>query len=584
MNSSRLRFALLCASCLLAGCGDDGAQMMPAADLAIPPAADLVPPPAAAAARTTAIHYEVALDLPTRIATTRVTLRVDQPGNCVTIGFRAGAPSDVKLDGVPASPGETVTDTMAGTMTACRAGHALWAAGEKAVLSVTAEIPKSTIGASQVGFSTRSDANGKPFSYLVSWINGCDHHGPCDAAPDRFATYKFVVTSADGEQVLCPGTITVNGKVTTCDFQLDGGGPTYSTFGVAAGRSWTPKSLGSWDGIDVTLYDYPQTQIGAAFDTAIASKHMAWMQSLLGPYPYGKALRLVVAPTYWLGFEHPGNIVLAQNLVTQKAQLPWSDSLRHVTMHEVAHQWAGDHATLAGTYDFFWKEATAEYLTYVFEEEQIAPAEGRVTLEYWKSIAAASRYYPVPGEKPPLFTYYGDAYGEGPMVLYRQLEVMYSREKVLAAAKKLLSSSGPPRAVSVDDFRRGLEASLGTRLTGYFDAWMRGTGAPAWPTAKITTTDMGGGDVKVAVDVNTADGVPRGCAFKVRLHEAGGMGSYDVPVNLGPDGARFTPVVVKPGFVVASAELDPLSECLIYPSSGLTRPRPPVTPWVAPGN
>jgi len=64
------------------------------------------------------------------------------------------------------------------------------------------------------------------------------------------------------------------------------------------------------------------------------------------------------------------------------------------------------------------------------------------------------------------------------MALFRQLEVMYSRAAVLAAAKALLSSSGEPRAVSVDDFRKALEASTGAKLSGYFDAWMRGSGAP----------------------------------------------------------------------------------------------------------
>src|SRR5262249_25632201 len=179
----------------------------------------------------------------------------------------------------------------------------------------------------------------------------------------------------------------------------------------------------------------------------------------------------------------------------------WSDPLRHVLMHEFTHQWAGDHATLADTYDFFWKEATAEYLTYVYEDEKIGPADGQATLDYWKSIAAASRYYPVPQDKPPLFTYYGDAYGEGPMVLYRQLEAMYSRGQVLAAVKKLLSSSGPPRQVSVDDFRVALEESTGAKLSSYFDAWVFGGGAPAWPTARVTLTPKGGTQVEVAVEV-----------------------------------------------------------------------------------
>ena len=137
-------------------------------------------------------------------------------------GNPSGAASDaVTFDGTAASEGETVVDSKAGTLTACRAGHALWAAGEKTILAATAEVPKTTISSSQVGFSVKNDANGKPFTYLVSWVNGCDHHGLCDASPDRFATYKFIVTSSAGDQVLCPGTITINGNVTTCDFSLD---------------------------------------------------------------------------------------------------------------------------------------------------------------------------------------------------------------------------------------------------------------------------------------------------------------------------------------------------------------------------
>ena len=95
-----------------------------------------------------------------------------------------------------------------------------------------------------------------------------------------------------------------------------------------------------------------QAPTAIATTTRFTHLENEWLQALLGPYPYGKALRLVIGPTYWLGFEHPGNIVLAQNLVTQRAQIDaYSDPLRHVLMHEITHQWAGDHATLADTYE-----------------------------------------------------------------------------------------------------------------------------------------------------------------------------------------------------------------------------------------
>lgn len=539
-------------------------------------------PLAATPATVTALHYEVALDLSSRAAASRVTLRIDAPGSCATLGFLPAAVADVRFDGAPAEPADTKLDAAAGTLTACRAGHLPWKAGDTTIFAATNVVPATTLSTSQVGFSTTSDLGGRPFTYLLSWVNGCDHHGPCDAAPERFATYKFLVTAPPGTHVLCPGAVTVAGAVTTCDFTADGG-PTYSTYGVAASPGWSPKSLGTWAGVGVTLYDYAESGIGAAFDTAVAAKHLAWLQGLLGPYPYGNELRYAVGPTYWLGFEHPGNIVLSESLVTSQARIAFANPLRHVAMHELTHQWAGDHATLAGTYDFFWKESVAEYLTYVFEDEQIARADAAVTSTYWKRIAEVSKFYPSPAERPPLFTYYGDAYGEGPMIVFRQLEVMFGRKAILAALTALLSSASPARAVSVEDLRRALEAATGAKLDGYFKAWVYGAGAPAWPTAKLTTKDLGGGSWRLAVDVSTADGVARGCDFTVRLLGDGGR-AKDVLVKRGVDGAPFPPAIVQTGFVVKDTRLDPDNQCLIFPAAATQAIAPDAGRgfWVAP--
>ena len=34
------------------------------------------------------------------------------------------------------------------------------------------------------------------------------------------------------------------------------------------------------------------------------------MADHFGPYAYGQEIRFATAPTYWAGFEHPGNIAL----------------------------------------------------------------------------------------------------------------------------------------------------------------------------------------------------------------------------------------------------------------------------------
>src|SRR5690606_23155931 len=93
----------------------------------------------------------------------------------------------------------------------------------------------------------------------------------------------------------------------------------------------------------------------------------AWMVENFGPYPYGNELRFAVGPTYWNGFEHPGNIILNDRLNTGGIGESFSNPLAHTTSHEIAHQWAGDQTTLADTYDFVWKEAMAEYLVYAHQ-------------------------------------------------------------------------------------------------------------------------------------------------------------------------------------------------------------------------
>src|SRR5690606_8409070 len=145
-------------------------------------------------------------------------------------------------------------------------------------------------------------------------------------------------------------------------------------------------------------------------------------------YPYGDELRVVTGPTYWSGFEHPGNIVLDDGL-DRPMSSRYSRPVAHVLNHEIAHQWAGDQTTLADTYDFVWKEAMAEYLSYVYEDEAGIPNEALVTARAWKAFANGAAYYPVPEDatRPTLLQYYGEVYGPGPMILFRQLESLASR-------------------------------------------------------------------------------------------------------------------------------------------------------------
>jgi aminopeptidase N len=518
----------------------------------------------------TITHYDYKLDLDSRAAHASVTATVNTGGDCWSLPFRAQEPANVTLDGEPA-----VSFTVdGGRLTACGAGYT---EGATLVLEADVTFAIATLGTSQVGYSVRQDAQQNPFYYLVSWVNGCDQFAPCDNRPGLFATYHFDVTHPAGYVVRCPGGIVEDSPTETeCGFDFEGG-PTYSTFGVAAYPAWTQTDLGMWGDVRVTLYDRAQTGIAARINSAWHAGYVAWLESSFGPYPYGHDLRLLTAPTYWNGFEHPGNILLSDTLAIQTMS-GYADPVQHVIDHEVTHMWAGDQTTIAGTYDFVWKESMAEYLAYVYEDTQ-NPATAATTARAWKAFAASARYFPVPLDHPDLFAYYGDVYGPGPMVLFRQLEVMSSRAQVVAAIRSVL---GQPRALAVSDLEDALQRETGLDVSQYALAWIDGSGAPAWPRFHLQLTPGTGTSTLLLHQVNPGSRA-RGCKFHVALQGANAGEVALVAVDTVAGGADQTLQIPTPPFAVTSLQLDPGSECLVYldSSSPFIAPAPA---WIAPAN
>jgi aminopeptidase N len=498
-------------------------------------------------------HYDYRFDIDSRVAHATLTARVEIAGDCLTLPFRAEGfdAATAKVDG------EAAGGQLAGSeLTLCGDGHD---EGDAMTLDVDMTIPMKTLSTSQVGYSIATDFDGNPFYYLVSWVDGCDQFGPCDSRPDQFATYTFHVTHPAGFLVKCPGTITeVSATETECDFGFEGG-PTYSTFGVAAypAAAWPMTDKGMWGSVHAVVYDRPTTGVAAAIDGAYHAQFIAFMESTFGPFPYGNELRVLTAPTYWDGFEHPGNIVLREGIAKSKSS--YLDPVAHVLDHEMAHQWAGDQTTLAGTYDFVWKEAMAEYLAFV-HEDMTDPVVSRATANAWRSFAQSAQHFPVPDDKPALFDYYGDAYGPGPMILFRQLEVLSSREQVIAGLKSVL---GKPRALSVDDLVDVLaEATgLGFSLDDYAQAWLHGSGAPDWPRMMVTFTRATGTSTLAVKQVNPS---MMRCKFHVALQGANAGEQVLVEVDTFRNGIDQAISVPTPAFAVTSTILDPLRECLVY--------------------
>jgi aminopeptidase N len=491
-------------------------------------------------------HFAYRFDLTSATAHGELSVAVAPPGgDCYSV-HSALAPTTVTWNDAPAT--QFALD--AGTLHAC--GSPL-SNDDTLRLGSDTTVPEQTFFGLDVGFS-RQPSLGGTFNYLLSWVGGCDLFAPCDDKPSLLGTFDFEVTHPAGTVVLCPGTLDAESTVTRC--RLDGTlAPTYSAFAIASDTAWQRQPFTSGSDIDLVFYEPPNGMLAASLDPMRVEDFLAWITDLLGPYPYGGELRIASGPTTWLGFEHPANIVLNEDLPVLSSS--YADLTMHVFMHEVVHQWSGDRTTLASVHDFVWKEAIAEYLTYVFEEESGPPGEGDATRLYWDSISPQANYYPRPTEDVELHLFFREVYGPGPMTLFVQLEPFMGRPLVLQAIAAFLSAPG---ARSVDELRLELERASGDNLQTYFDSWVVGSGAPSWPSFAAST--MQAGD-QVTVTL-TQGGTPLPCRVEVRVVGAttSAVALLDFGLDNPPSEATATVTLAEP---VMTVEIDPAHRVINMP-------------------
>ncbi|MEZ4308582.1 MAG: M1 family aminopeptidase [Polyangiaceae bacterium] len=488
-------------------------------------------------------RYDYVFDTEALTADTVVTVDVQSPGgDCVALesAIEVGA---VTWNGEPA-----VSATAAdGVLQAC--GAAVFP-GELAV-GASAVVPKKKYYGLDVGYSRKKDMAGGDFSYLLSWVEGCDYFGPCDDDPGTVAEMHFEVKHPAGLPVLCAGARTEGETSTRCD--IEGTlAPTYSAVAWASDPLWEKKSFANINGVEWVFYEVPGGKLASSLDPAMMSQFFGWMVARFGPFPYGKELRFAGGPTAWLGFEHPANILLREKL--DALQTDYVDTMSHVTMHEITHQWAGDRTTIASAGDFVWKEAMAEYLPYVFEDETLGGEVAAATRAYWDGISLQAKHFPRPTDEPlpHVSQFYGDVYGPGPMVLFLQLEALIGRAAVLDGIEAFL---GPAGGRSVAELAAALSKAAGVDLGPYFDAWVFGAGVPEWPTLKVETQSVGGFEEVTVTQVNPS-GKLYGCVVEVEVQGATSSVLAKIDFGVAPTSASASAVVTLNEPVVATV-LDP---------------------------
>lgn len=480
--------------------------------------------------------YAYGFDLDTRVASVAVTLEPsDADAPCAVLRTRevprdvtwnTDLARDVRLDG--------------GRIRAC--GEV----AQSVTLGARIDVPTTPIHG--IGFTEPIDRFGHRFAYMLGFIGECDRFGPCDAKTDRLAHFRFEVTHDPATTVLCPGVRTTSSGRTTCEIEGTRA-PTYSAYGILASDALVMTPWTTANGVRVERYEVPEGGLGDALDGETIADFIAFATALFGPLPYGETLRVIGAPVPWLGFEHPANIVMSDTVMTVPNL--YAHPTRHVLLHEIVHQWAGNRTTLADAYDFVWKEAIAEYVAYVYEDIHF-PADSAMTRRGWDRLARFAYVYPRPTDVPPprFENVMYDAYGTGPMLLVA-LEDLVGRAAVLDGIRRFLSKPGAqPTHALFDD----IASASGTDLSRFVETFVFGAGEPDWPVF-TTEAQVDEGLVTVTATQTVRAGPPRPVVLAVRV--VGATSSVDVVLTNGLSPTTFTMRATAPfGEPVIDVEID----------------------------
>lgn len=457
--------------------------------------------------------YDFALDLTDRRAHVTVTLRPAAGNETCALLMSEPTPEDVRIDGRAA----THTSWEGETLGACGRvrGDAL-SVEARATISAAAADPRG------LGLTERVDRFGHAFTYMLGWLETCHRFGLCDTDAAGLAHFRFTIAHAPDHVVTCPGVRTTRGTATTCAIETTRA-PTYSSYGVLASDALVASPWTEAAGVRVTRFEVPEGITSTYVSPADIEGFLEHVTSVFGPFPYGDELRVVFAPTHWLGFEHPANIVLSDT--THEATTLYANPTRHTLFHEIVHQWAGNRTTLRAPIEFAWKEAIAEYVAYAYEEPRF-PGEAAATRRTWDSRARFALVYARPLDEPPplleIVTY--EAYGTGPMIMLA-LEDRVGRAALLEGIRVFLASPG---ARTMRELVDTIGSVAGVDLASFADAYVFGVGETDWPAFEVEAS-VSAGTLTVRATQHVRAGTPRPAILFVRV--AGEAHTKDVRIE-----------------------------------------------------
>ncbi len=417
------------------------------------------------------LHYQLDLDWqPTSkqlSGTATIDFRVTTDRQ--TVRFELGAPlhvSKVVLDG------KTVTSSRSGNSVTVNSGAikanskhqvAITYAGRPALIQEPAERSDVQKDGFHIGKNGQVWAFQEPFG-AFTWY-------PTSDQPADKAYYDARLTAHDGQEGVFNGEVTsttVTGTDTTTAFHLDKPAASYLTT-IAFGKYKHEVVQGPHD-LPIN-YWYANPNAPTLRLARKTPQYLAWIEKLLGPYPFASAGYLLV----------PGNSGMeTQTLPTFSEALskPTLDESEGDIVHELVHQWFGDEITPSDWKDMWLNESLTMYVEFRYMEAAKMPMDWGTYAEMQASLDQQLR----DTEGPPgayRKADFGDlnVYLCGALMLHN-LETAYGRTKFDAALR------GWPATAKYGNsdrtkFAAYMSKALGPKAGPYITNWLTAKKTPA---------------------------------------------------------------------------------------------------------
>ncbi len=337
--------------------------------------------------------------------------------------------------------------------------------------------------------------DGEVYLYTQYEPADCRRVYPCFEQPDLKARWRFTVAAPDGWQVLSNGAETARESVAGGVRVRFAETLPLSSYITAVAAGPYHRVDGVWDGpagavalgvlCRASLASHLVDSGDADEILDITRRGLAFFGEAFGlEYPWGKYDQIFV-PEYNLGaMENPGLVTFTEIYVFRGASTAAQHEARANTiLHEMAHMWFGDLATMRWWDDLWLKESFADFMgahaavaAGGFPDAWVTFASRRKGWAYAQDQLPTT--HPIVADIPDLeaakLNFDGITYAKGASVL-KQLVAFVGEDAFFAGARRYFADHAYGNT-TLDDLLAALEAESGRDLRAWSAAWLETSG------------------------------------------------------------------------------------------------------------